>query len=181
MKNLHRFTILSLALAVIVFTAGNCLFIGYPAGQGPQGSLFQKTSLGASANDLSNEPEREGRACTNRLFLFVFNLGFTWGEGTVAEAAQDGGISRIQSVDTEQLNVLSIYSQQCTVVRGDTQSVSSSTSGRSGFTDTVRMKNGVVHSNVKTIVQGTMINIITSTGRTITVPKTQVQSIRKGR
>lgn len=119
MISFKRLIFLIPAFTVLVMLSGQCLFIGHPAGQGPAGSVFQSTTMGSSANDISSAPGREGRSCTQRLFFFLFALGFTWGEGTVQAAAQDGNINKIQSIDLEQLNVLSIYSRQCTVVKGN--------------------------------------------------------------
>ena len=100
-----------------------------------------------------------------------------------AAAAENGGVTRISTVDTTQLNVLTIYSQQCTIVKGDNKNVSRGNTNRPGpgFSDTVIMRDGTVHRNVKTIIQGNLINIIKPDGTSLTVPKTQVRTVRKGR
>ncbi|MBI40582.1 MAG: hypothetical protein CMF59_13365 [Leptospiraceae bacterium] len=176
-RRIVQISVLALAAALL----SQCMFIGHPAGQGPMGALFQQTSMPGSGNDLSIPQTREGKACTRRIYLWI--VGWTWGEGTVSNAAAEGGVTRISTVDTEQLNVLTIYSQQCTVVKGDDKQVgpgSVSTPGP-GFSDTVIMRDGSVHRNVKTIIQGNLINIIKPDGTSLTVPKTQVRTVRKGR
>ena len=173
------FRISTILMASAVFT--QCMFMGHPAGQGPVGALYQQTTTPGSGNDLSIPQTRTGEACTNRILLWI--IGWTWGEGTISDAANDGGITRISTVDTEQLNVLSIYSRQCTVVKGDDKPVSpgSTSNPGPGFSDTVIMRDGTVHRNVKTIIQWNLINIIKSDGTSLTVPKTSVRTVRKGR
>ncbi|MCB1169456.1 MAG: hypothetical protein KDK25_03940 [Leptospiraceae bacterium] len=170
-------------LSVVVLSAAllsQCMFIGHYAGNGPNGLLFQQTTMGTSGNDLSIPTTRTGKACTNRIMLWI--IGFTWGDAKVSDAATEGGVTRISTVDLEQFNVLTVYSRQCTVVKGDDAAVKPGSNTPSpGFSDTVIMRDGTVHSGVKTIVQGTVINIIKPSGQTITVPKGQVRTIRKGR
>lgn len=176
-KNLLRITMLVLASSFFA----QCMFIGHPAGQGPMGGLFQQTTIAGSGNDLTIPQTHVGEACTKRIFLYF--IGWTWDEATVAAAAENGGVTRISTVDTTQLNVLTIYSQQCTIVKGDNKNVSRGNTNRPGpgFSDTVIMRDGTVHRNVKTIIQGNLINIIKPDGTSLTVPKTQVRTVRKGR
>lgn len=180
-EQIKRTLRLGLLVLIPLFLA-QCMFFGLPTGHGPQGLLFQQTKMGASANDLSIPATRKGEACTNRIMLWI--VGFTWGDATIADAARQGQVKRISSVNLEQLNVLTIYSRQCTVVQGDGKEIGPSDASGPvgpGFSDTVILRNGTVHQNVKTIVQGNVINIIKPSGQTITVPKTDVRSIRKGR
>ncbi len=176
MKNILKVSI------VVLFSTlmAQCLFMGHPAGQGPMGALYQETTMAGSGNDLTIPQTHEGRACTNRFWLYI---GSSWGEGTIENAAENGGVTRISTVDTEQLNILSIYSRQCTVVRGDNKPVKPGSTSQPGpgFSDTVIMRDGTVHRNVKTIIQGNLVNIIKSDGTSLTVPKTQVRAVRKGR
>ena len=176
-KNLLTLSILTVSGLLL----SNCMFQGYPAGQGPVGAIFQHTTMPGSGNNLSIPQTRVGESCTRRIYLYI--VGFTWGDGTVRDAAENGGVSRISTVDTEQFNILTVYSQQCTVVKGDDTKVSRSNANNPGpgFSDTVIMRNGTVHRNVKTIIQGNLINIINPDGTSLTVPKTQVRTVRKGR
>lgn len=41
-----------------------------------------------------------------------------WGDASIQTAAQNGAITRIHHVDSEQLNILGIYSRNTTVVYG---------------------------------------------------------------
>ncbi|MCB1138156.1 MAG: hypothetical protein KDK23_05335 [Leptospiraceae bacterium] len=172
-------------LSIVVLSAtvlSQCLFVGHFAGNGPVGALYQQTTVGTSGNNLSIPVTRTGKACTSRILIPLIPIGFTWGDAKVSDAAAEGGVTRISTVDLEQFNVLTVYSRQCTVVKGDDATVKPGTNTPApGFSDTVIMRDGTVHSGVKTIVQGTVINIIKPSGQTLTVPKDQVRTIRKGR
>ncbi|MDX1959487.1 MAG: TRL domain-containing protein [Leptospiraceae bacterium] len=105
---------------IILFTItlgllSNCINSGYTNGLGPEGLLYSNYKIGLSGN---NNPtviySKVGRACVTR-YLFLM----TFGEAGVYEAATEGQVKDIKSIDREVLNILSIYTEACTVVRGN--------------------------------------------------------------
>lgn len=89
------------------FLAGNCASGGF----GPSGAIFTNTKIGI--HGVSPDGSKEGRSCAQSFFGLV---GI--GDASVGAAAQDGGITSVQSIDIEVFSLL-VYAQACTVVRGD--------------------------------------------------------------
>jgi len=97
-----------LALLFVGIATTQCSVTGF----GPQGWLFTSTKIGVHAT--SNSGSKTGSACTFSI-LGILALG----DGSVNAAASDAGISKISSIDLKGLSVLGIFSNQCTVIRGD--------------------------------------------------------------
>jgi hypothetical protein len=70
---------------------------------------------------LSNEvkPAKTGRACAFNVLRIV-----ALGDARITTAASNGGITKISSIDSEALNILTtpwwaIYGRYCTIVKGE--------------------------------------------------------------
>lgn len=96
-------------IALAAFALGGCagsatmndvpgaLFAQYQSGRDAEGSVGGKT----------------GKACAES-FLGWFAIG----DASVQTAAENGGISTVTSVDRHVKNVLGVYAEYCTVVKG---------------------------------------------------------------
>lgn len=105
-----RFLTLLLVLSSILILH-NCYSIGNPIGIGPTGLLFTYNKI-ATSGKTSNAP-KTGQACSYRILDLV-----AAGEASVAQAASDGGITSIATIDKSNLGVLTIFIRSCTVVTG---------------------------------------------------------------
>lgn len=93
----------------------NCVNLGLPQGQGPNGFLYSKYRLAVSPAHQLEEPEkfRLGKSCIKRIgFLY------TDGSATTESAAEQGNIEKIYSIDREVYQVLLLYTEFCTIVKG---------------------------------------------------------------
>ncbi len=103
LKEKFRLLVIFAAIATV-----QCSTTGF----GPQGWLFTSTKIGVHAT--SNSGSKTGSACTFSI-LGILALG----DGSINAAATDGGISKISAIDLKGLSILGIFSNQCTIVRGD--------------------------------------------------------------
>lgn len=112
MKNVLKFLLMSLSLVLLA----NCVNVGYTQGLGPTGAAYSNYKFGTSYGDPSVKPTKEGKACVQRISFL-----FTSGEAGILDAAADGGIKKIHSVDKEGFGILGpyIYQRLCTVVTGE--------------------------------------------------------------
>ena len=108
----------AIALLALV-SGGGCVTLGHPGGFGPMGALFSYTEIGVSGKkiDSKNSDLRIGKACTTRLVV-PLAATFAYGSGTVAQAARQGNIRTIHTVNRELLSVLMLWTRMCTVVTG---------------------------------------------------------------
>ncbi|MGB9716188.1 MAG: TRL-like family protein [Thermodesulfovibrionales bacterium] len=94
-------------LAVILFF----IFLAGCASYVPVGILYTGGKMGVQAN--SGEAPKTGKACMTSI------LGLVAGGDASIEAAKDeGGIKEVEVIDYEVTNILGIYGQYCTIVRG---------------------------------------------------------------
>ena len=169
---MRRLTLLGLVAASILAGQG-CYNFGSPTGIGPVGMVFTKATIGVSGQPGGS---RTGKSCVHRIYAFA-----VFGGGGLDEAARDGNINIITSVDKEVLNILTLYSRMCTVVRGEQGEVpkASGTGTVSGFNDVVILKSGASFTNCKAAVTADSVVVTTSDGRTIVLRKAEVQSVQK--
>lgn len=160
------------AIAFASIATATCMNTGNTVGIGPAGLIFTKTQIG-----LSGQPggTKSGKACAYRITpLFAF------GNGSTEDAARDGQITVIKSVGRDNLDVLNLFTMACTVVQGtDGQAPGPSSTGVSGFSDTVILKNGASYTNCKAAVTGDSVVVTTSDGKTIVLSKADVQTVQK--
>ncbi|MBL8021139.1 MAG: hypothetical protein JNM27_15835 [Leptospirales bacterium] len=167
-------SVLVLGLAFSLNTG--CMNYGNSAGIGPYGLIFTSTKIGTGGTAGGS---REGRACATSLLVSI-GYGFAFGTVDVGDAARDGNIKVIKSVHREILDVLGLFGRHCTVVVGDDGQVPGpSSTGVSGFSDTVILKNGASYTNCKAAVTGDSVVVTTSDGKTIVLSKADVQTVQK--
>jgi len=81
-------------------------------GFGPAGSLYSSTKIGVYGT-TSTAPKK-GTACAQS-FLGLVAIG----DGSVKAAAEQGGISKVSSINLNGMNILFFYSRLCTEVWGE--------------------------------------------------------------
>ncbi len=93
----------------------NCLNLGFPQGQGPTGFIYSKYRLAVSPAHQLEEPEKFklGKSCLKRIGFFYTN-----GNASTESAAEQGNIEKIYSIDREIYQLLLIYTEFCTIVKG---------------------------------------------------------------
>ena len=101
------FTSFSLIVVVAAFLSVQCV------GFGPEGALFTSTTIGVHGTEVGNSA-KEGKACAIGILGLV-----ALGDGSVGTAASNGNIQNIHTVNLEGFSVLFLFSQLCTVVRGE--------------------------------------------------------------
>lgn len=79
----------------------------------PMGVAYSGGTTGISA-DNSVRPVKTGKACVLSILALVSS-----GDGSIAAAKRNGGISRVATVDYDAFNVLGVYGEYCTVVKGE--------------------------------------------------------------
>jgi hypothetical protein len=168
---MRKLTILALLTACILAGQG-CYNYGSPTGLGPTGALVTSATIGVSGQPGGS---LTGKSCVRRIYAFA-----VFGGGGLDEAARDGNINIIKSVDKEIFNILGLYSHMCTVVRGEQGETPKPTGGAvSGFNDVVVLKNGATFTNCKAAVTADSVVVTTSDGKTIVLRKAEVQSVQK--
>lgn len=64
--------------------------------------------------DNSVRSVKEGKACSKRILALVAT-----GDSSIEAAKRDARIRKVSSANTEYLNVLGVYGESCTVVKGE--------------------------------------------------------------
>ncbi|MCZ8341565.1 MAG: TRL-like family protein [Leptospira sp.] len=83
-------------------------------GLGPTGILYSHYELGVSERKLSGMPLKKGKSCVERIGFF-----YTRGNASIQSAANQGNIKDVFRINKEVLNILSLYTELCTVVWGE--------------------------------------------------------------
>ena len=80
----------------------------------PLGSIYSdiKAPIDIDMNQTAASP-KSGEATTTSIFGLV-----SWGDASIQEAAKNGGITTIESVDYRYFNVLSVYQTFTTIAHG---------------------------------------------------------------
>ena len=101
--------ILTLAgISVAAFSLAACQIVASPMA----GTTFNETKYGNIAKDKSNAT-KEGKACGTSI------LGaFAQGDASIVAAKANGGITKVSSVDHYAKNILGIFGEWCTIVKG---------------------------------------------------------------
>jgi hypothetical protein len=101
----------SMLLAVLamsfLFTTG-CAVLGGRAA----GSIYTDTKYGFEATG-HKDTSKMGKACTQSILGAIAT-----GDASISAAKQAAGITKLSHVDETQFNVLGIYGEYCTIVRG---------------------------------------------------------------
>lgn len=98
---------LLIALSTAVLILNGC------ATYGPAGFAYSGGTTGLSANNDA-KPTLRGEACVRSILAL-----FTYGDGSIAAAKANANITKVATVDYDVMNVLGVYGQYCTVVRGE--------------------------------------------------------------
>lgn len=103
--------VLVVALAAAGMLTG-CMAVGYGGVGAPaMGALYAEYYGPISAGEKVGT--KEGTACIQSILGLIAT-----GDASIKEAARDGGISKIDSVDHYTRNILGILGEFCTIVRG---------------------------------------------------------------
>ncbi len=98
----------SALVAAVVLMLSSC------ASPTPMGIIYSGgTTSGAVANN-NVKPIKMGKACVVGVLQMV-----SAGDGGIDAAKRDGNITKVASVDYDFMNVLGVYGQYCTIVRGE--------------------------------------------------------------
>ena len=98
--------IFSLIMAIAL---SGCAMIDAPV----SGLLIQNTTSPVTATSNSKGSKQGIARCTSFLGLFAF------GNCSIDEAAKNGEITKIHTVDTKNISVLGIYAEKRTIVTGE--------------------------------------------------------------
>ncbi|MCE9599471.1 MAG: TRL-like family protein [Spirochaetia bacterium] len=96
--------------------AGICLLFGANCAVGPtSGLLFTSNSFAGVINPANDVPiVKTGESCQHQILGLI-----AFGSSGAGDAAQEGGVEKIATIDHSTVNVLSVlYAQYCTIVRG---------------------------------------------------------------
>jgi len=93
-------------LAVLGIAASGCMTVASPAG----GAIWMDVKGPIDAGERVGD--KMGKACANSIAGV-----FATGDASIATAASNGGITKIDSVDHHSTNKV-IFGQFCTIVRG---------------------------------------------------------------
>ena len=96
-----------IAAVVVALSLSGCLFVYTPA----VGVLYTEVYGPIDAGDRVGE--KEGKACAQSVLGLVAT-----GDASIKEAARDGRITKIDSVDHYTKSILGIIGEFCTIVRG---------------------------------------------------------------
>ncbi len=77
------------------------------------GGLYSGYTVGASANN-DTPGAKQGDACAMSILGII-----AIGDASIAAAKQSGGITKVASVDHKAFDILGIYGNVCTIVKGD--------------------------------------------------------------
>ena len=77
------------------------------------GTTFNETKYGNIATDES-VATKEGKACAESWFTAIGQ-----GDASIVAAKANGGITKVSSVDHYVKNIMGIYGQWCTIVKGN--------------------------------------------------------------
>ena len=97
---------ISAALALALVLTG-CMPVYSPA----IGVLYTEVWHAGDAGERVGT--KEGTACAQSILALIAT-----GDASIKEAARDGGITKIDSVDHKSKNILGIMAEFCTIVRG---------------------------------------------------------------
>ncbi|MFN8770512.1 MAG: TRL-like family protein [Neisseriaceae bacterium] len=93
-------------------------FLGGCASTQPVGALYSGGNFynGATVVDANKDVRlvKTGKSCATSVLSLVAT-----GDNSVAAAKRNGMITKVGSIDYDVMNVLGIYGQYCTVVKGE--------------------------------------------------------------
>lgn len=97
------------ALALVGLSLSGCQIVASPLA----GGIYNETKYGDVATDESGA-SREGKACATSILGWVAT-----GDASIQAAKTAGGISKVASVDHSAKNIVGVFGEWCTIVRGN--------------------------------------------------------------
>lgn len=103
-----KFVLTLAGISVAAISLAACQIVASPMA----GTTFNETKYGNIATDEASTV-KEGKACGTSI------LGaFAQGDASIAAAKANGGITKVSSVDHYAKNILGIFGEWCTIVKG---------------------------------------------------------------
>lgn len=101
----------AIAAAMVVMLSSCAVITGSTE---PVGIIYNGgTKSGAVANN-NVKPIKTGKACVINVLMLVGA-----GDGGIDAAKREGNITKVASVDYDFMNILGVYGQYCTIVKGE--------------------------------------------------------------
>jgi hypothetical protein len=94
-----------IAIVFVVLMLAGCSF-GYP-----WATLYTDTKMGVQAAPGSTA--KTGKACLTSI------IGIATGDASIEAAKKAGGITNVATINYEVKNILGVYGEYCTVVKGN--------------------------------------------------------------
>jgi hypothetical protein len=105
----HAYQVLSLGLIVAAgLSLTGCQIVDSPM----KGWIFTETKYGAEATSAT-AATKEGKACGTSILGWVAT-----GDASIGAAKAAGGISTVASVDHSSRQILGVFGEWCTIVKG---------------------------------------------------------------
>lgn len=99
---------LSIALLIVTFAVSGCIGVQTPV----VGLIYTEAKYGDTATP-STATGKEGKACAMTILSLV-----ALGDASITTAKANGGITEVSAVDHTSKNILGIYGEWCTIVKG---------------------------------------------------------------
>ena len=107
MKHVSKFSLAIIALASLGLSG--CQIVASPLA----GGIYNETKYGDVATDEAGAT-KEGKACATSILGLVAT-----GDASVHAAKAAGGVSKVGSVDHSAKNIVGVFGEWCTIVRGN--------------------------------------------------------------
>ena len=95
-------------ISVAALSLSACQIVSSPLA----GTIFNETKYGNMAT-AETAATKEGKACASSVLGWVAT-----GDASIAAAKANGGVTKVASVDHYAKNVLGIFGEWCTIVKG---------------------------------------------------------------
>jgi hypothetical protein len=105
----------SLLYLIFILFLGNCVSLGHSQGFGPSGWIYANYKVGVSGSNIA-PGSKTAKSCVTKISLL-----FTFGDASIEEAAREGKIKKIYTVDKEGFGILNsiLFHRLCTVITGE--------------------------------------------------------------
>jgi hypothetical protein len=103
-----KFALTLAGMAAAALSLAACQIVASPM----VGTIFNETKYGNIATE-ETAATKEGKACGTSILGWVAQ-----GDASIVAAKANGGITKVSSVDHYAKNILGIYGEWCTIVKG---------------------------------------------------------------
>lgn len=97
------------AIALVGLSLSGCQIVASPLA----GGIYNETKYGDVATDEAGAT-KEGKACGTSILGWVAT-----GDASIQAAKAAGGITKVASVDHSAKNIVGVFGEWCTIVRGN--------------------------------------------------------------